>query len=280
MLYHQDEPVGSSNVFAQWCVMADAKQHQIPVILGGQGGDETLCGYQKYRYFYLWHLFRNRDPRFFRESILSPLNGTRSHWTVADASRYLPSVFRRPFSIAERICVPGFGRESRAFQPALGSGGSIAERQKADLVYASLPSLLHYEDRNSMAHSVESRLPFLDYKLVEFTVNCSPSLKLRDGWSKWILREALEGTLPDTVRLRKTKLGFDTPQATWMRQGLQNGHRDLCQMPRLRMERFLCAKKLARESSKFLRAEPGALQAEPLFRAICLELWAGVHAVS
>lgn len=280
MLYHQDEPVGSSNVFAQWCVMADAKQHQIPVILGGQGGDETLCGYQKYRYFYLWHLLRNADPKLFRESMLWTRNGTRSHWTLADASRYFPSALQRPFSVAERVCVPGFGQQSRAPRPALGSGGSIAERQKADLVYASLPSLLHYEDRNSMAHSVESRLPFLDYRLVEFTVNCSPSLKLRDGWSKWILRKALEGTLPDAVRLRKTKLGFDTPQTTWMRQGLQNGHREMWKVPSLRMERFLSPKKLAHESAKFLRAEPGALRAEPLFRAMCLELWAGVHQVS
>ncbi|MGO9589673.1 MAG: asparagine synthase (glutamine-hydrolyzing) [Candidatus Acidiferrales bacterium] len=280
MLYHQDEPVGSSNVFAQWCVMADAKQHGIPVILGGQGGDETLCGYQKYRYFYLWHLFRSRDPRLFRESVLWARNGTRSHWTLEGASRYFPPAARRPFSLAERVCVPEFGRDSAAPQPELGAGRSIAERQKADLVYASLPSLLHYEDRNSMAHSVESRLPFLDYKLVEFVVNCSPSLKLRDGWSKWILRKALEGTLPDSVRFRKTKLGFDTPQTAWMRHGLQNGHRDVWQAPRLRMERFLSAKKLAHESSKFLRAEPRALQAEALFRAICLELWARVHSVS
>ncbi len=280
MLYHQDEPVGSSNVFAQWCVMAEAKQHGIPVILGGQGGDESLCGYQKYRYFYLWHLLRNRDARLFREAMLWARNGTRSHWTLGDASRYFPAAMRGPFSLTERVCVPEFSRQTTASRPKLGAGGSIAERQKADLVYASLPSLLHYEDRNSMAHSVESRLPFLDYKLVEFAVNCPPSLKLRDGWSKWILRKALEGTLPDSVRLRRTKLGFDTPQARWMRQGLQNGHRDVWQAPGLRMGRFLSAEKLAHESSKFLGAEPHALQAEALFRAICLELWARVHSVS
>ena len=70
MLYHQDEPVPSTNVFAQWCVMADAKANGIPVLLGGQGGDEVLCGYQKYRYFYLWHLLQRGDPQFVRESIL------------------------------------------------------------------------------------------------------------------------------------------------------------------------------------------------------------------
>jgi asparagine synthase (glutamine-hydrolysing) len=280
MLYHQDEPVGSPNVFAQWCVMAEANRHGIPVILGGQGGDETLCGYQKYRYFYLWHLLRSHDPRFFRESILWARNGTRSYWSLAEASRYFPSTVRRSFSLLKRIGNPDFYAAAPSARPPLGAAESVAERQKADLQYASLPALLHYEDRNSMAHSVESRLPFLDYQLAEFAVNCPPSLKLHDGWSKWILRQALEGTLPDSVRLRKTKLGFDTPQAAWIRQGLANGHGDVLDMPRLRMERFLSPKKLAREGKKFLRQESGALEPEPFFRAICLELWARVYSVS
>lgn len=279
MLYHQDEPVGSSNVFAQWCVMAEAKRHGIPVILGGQGGDETLCGYQKYRYFYLWHLARSGDAAFFRESLLWRRNGTRSFWTIADASRYFPPLLRRPFSLMRRICAPELRRDDNS-SPSLGASRTIAERQKTDLIYTSIPALLHYEDRNSMAHSIESRLPFLDYRLAEFAVNCPPSFKLHDGWSKWILREALRGTVPEDIRLRKTKLGFDTPQTTWLLHGLQNGHRDVLEPRRLRMDRFLDGKKLAREAGSFLRREPGSLRAEPLFRAICLELWARVHDAS
>ena len=131
-----------------------------------------------------------------------------------------------------------------------------------------------------MAHSVESRLPFLDYKLAEFAVNCPTSMKMHDGWSKWVMRVALEGTLPDKIRLRKTKLGFSTPEPAWMRLGLQNGHRKDWDSPKFRMERFLSGTTLASECDKFLRGAPRSLPANWLFRAIELELWAGVHQVS
>jgi asparagine synthase (glutamine-hydrolysing) len=280
ILYHQDEPLGSGGVFAQWCVMAEASKHRTPVILGGQGGDETLCGYQKYCYFYLWHLLRDGNPRFLRESVLWARNHTRSFWALADANRYFPSVIRRSFSPTERLCTAEFRKESSQLQSGLGVSASIAERQKADITRVSLPGMLHAEDRNSMAHSVESRLPFLDYKLVEFVVNCPPSVKMRDGWSKWILRHSQSGTLPEKIRLRKTKLGFNTPEEKWVRHGLQNGHRYIWDTPRLRMARFLDGASLARESQKFLNNAVGAVAPNWLLRSMELELWACVHSVS
>lgn len=280
ILFHQDEPLGSTGAFAQWCVMAEARAHGIPVVLGGQGGDEILCGYQKYRYFYLWHLLRHGNPRFFRETMMSARNGTRSYWTFGSATRYFPPTIRRRFSLTERLCTPEFRNECRALQSGLGATASVAERQKADLTSVSIPAMLHSEDRNSMAHSVESRLPFLDYKLAEFAVNCPASMKMHDGWSKWILRIALEGTLPEEIRLRKTKLGFSTPEPRWMRLGLQNGHRKDWDTPKLRMERFISSGTLAAECNRFLRKASRSLPANWLFRAIELELWARVHAVS
>jgi asparagine synthase (glutamine-hydrolysing) len=280
IVYHHDEPVGSPSVFAQWSVMQDARAHSVPVVLGGQGGDEILCGYQKYRYFYLWHLFRHADPKFLRELLMCTRNGTSSYWTMGSLSRYLPKVFHRRFSLAQRICSPEFQEQARRPIAELGAAASIAERQKTDLLFSSIPALLRHEDRNAMAHSVESRLPFLDYELAQFAVNCPPSLKLRDGWSKWLLRHATADTLPDKVRLRKTKLGFNTPDAEWMRLGLQNGQRKLWDTPDLKMARFLKARTFAQECRKFLQAAPGALPANSIFRAISLELWARVHCVS
>lgn len=280
ILFHQDEPLGSTGAFAQWCVMKDAKAKGVPVLLGGQGGDEILCGYQKYRYFYLWHLLKRGDPRFLRESVMFTRNGTRSHWTFGSVTRYLPSFLRRRYSLTERICNPQFREESRDVAAGLGATGSLTERQKTDLTYASIPAMLHAEDRNSMAHSVESRLPFLDYKLVEFAVNCPASFKMQDGWSKWILRAALKGTLPDKIRLRKTKLGFSTPEPAWVRVGLQNGHRSEWDNSPFRMERFIAADKLRNECGAFLRDSAGALPANWLYRAIELELWANVHSVA
>jgi len=278
--YHQDEPLLSTGSFPQWCVMADAKAHHVPVLLGGQGGDEALCGYQKYRYFYFWELMRNADPALIGELAAWARNGTSFHFSIGSASRYLPGVFRNPFSMTERVGQADFHNSFRRASSGLGVHRTLADRQKTDLTYSSLPTLLHHEDRISMAHSIETRLPFLDYKLVEFAVNCAPSLKLRDGWSKWILRNAMVGTLPEKIRLRKSKLGFDTPDREWVRLGLNNGQRAVWEAPNLRMERFLDPQKLSHECQKFLRRTPAALSSDLIFRAVSLELWAQVFQVS
>lgn len=280
MAFHHDEPLGSGSTFSQWSIMADARKHGVPVVLCGQGADEILCGYQKYRYFYLWHLLRHGDSKLVRELLLWSRNGTKSSGKLTDVLRYMPAVFRQPFSPVRRYCTPEFRNTFRSNDSKLGAAKSIAARQKVDLTYSSIPGMLRHEERNSMAHSVESRLPFLDYQLVEFAVNCPPSFKLRDGWSKWMLRNAMKDVLPEQIRLRKTKLGFDAPDDEWVRLGLQNGHRGLWESSKLRMERFLDAPSLARECAKFFRGATSALPASSIFRAVSLELWAQVHRVS
>jgi asparagine synthase (glutamine-hydrolysing) len=280
MVSHHDEPLGAARTFSQWRLMRSARQKGIPVILGGQGGDEALCGYQKYRFFYFWQLLRDGNPKLIREVLMWLRYGTSTHGRLAAATRYLPATLRKPFSPAERLCNGEFRRDVNFSGAKPGGGGSIAERQKIDLTYSGLPAFLRHEDRNSMAHSVESRHPFLDYRLVEFAVSCPPDFKLRDGWNKSLLRDAMKGILPEKVRLRKTKLGFDAPDASWMRIGLQNGHRDLWDTPKLRMERFLHGPNLARECRKFLSGAASALPANSLFLAVSLELWARVLNVS
>lgn len=280
MIYHQDEPVGSPGIYPQWCVMADARQHGVPVILGGQGGDEALCGYQKYQFFYWWHLLRRGNPLFLLEPLLWIRQGTSSSWALPAIARYLPGPFCKPFSLTGRIGTEESRKISRCARPSLGSGRTLAERQKTDLIYSSIPALLHHEDRASMAHSIESRLPFLDYRLVEFLLRCPPSLKLRNGWSKWLLRSALVGTLPETIRLRRTKLGFNTPEKSWMHLGLQNGYRSLWDTSNLRMNRFIDASKFRQECTALISNSPQALSPGALFRAISLETWAHVHAVN
>src|SRR5262249_52782335 len=218
MIYHQDEPVGSPAAYPQWCVMAESRAKNVPVILGGQGGDESLCGYQKYHFFYLWHLLTHANPRLFRESYFWLKQGTKSYGNPGSVLRYLPSAFSGKFSVTRRVGTSVLTEQVRSSRPQIGLAGSIAERQKIDLTYSSIPALLHHEDRASMAHSVESRLPFLDYRLVEFSLRCRTSLKLRDGWSKWLLRRSLANVLPDKIRLRRTKLGFNTPEQKWLQQ--------------------------------------------------------------
>jgi asparagine synthase (glutamine-hydrolysing) len=178
-----------------------------------------------------------------------------------------------------RVGSAPFQGDFQDHRSGLGAPNGIVERQKTDLIHTSVPILLHSEDRNSMAHSIESRLPFLDYKLIEFAVNCPTALKLRDGWSKWILRSALAGTLPDKIRLRKTKLGFNTPERDWVVAGLRNGHRNLWEGTKLRAERFLSPERLSKECRSFVLGDPFSLPSGLLFRAISLELWARVFSV-
>jgi asparagine synthase (glutamine-hydrolysing) len=97
---------------------------------------------------------------------------------------------------------------------------TVAERQVLDIERGGLPTLLRYEDRNSMANSIESRVPFLDHLLVEWAVRLPTGLKLRDGYGKWILRQAAEGLVPPAVLNPRGKRGFDVDGAAWMGAGL------------------------------------------------------------
>src|SRR5262249_42713471 len=100
------------------------------------------------------------------------------------------------------------------------SGGtSLPARQIADLDRFSVPNLTHYEDRNSMAFALEIRLPFLDYRLADFALSIPAGQKIRNGWSKYILRWAFP-ELPAAVRWRRDKQGFILPEACWLRNEL------------------------------------------------------------
>jgi asparagine synthase (glutamine-hydrolysing) len=83
---------------------------------------------------------------------------------------------------------------------------------------AHLPMLLHWEDRNSMAHSIEARVPFLDYRLVEFLLGLPDRYKIRDGLTKAVLRQGLQGTVPAPILQRQDKMGFVTPEEVWIKQ--------------------------------------------------------------
>jgi asparagine synthase (glutamine-hydrolysing) len=97
----------------------------------------------------------------------------------------------------------------------------------AQLTALSLPMLLRFEDRDSMAHSIEARLPFLDYRLVEFCLGLPEEFKLSGGWTKRVLRQGMRGRLPDRVRERRDKLGFATAEEVWMRERNRAGFQRL-----------------------------------------------------
>jgi len=210
-LWHQEEPIGGSGAYAQYCVARLAREHGIKVLLDGQGADEQLAGYRKFILVYLRQLIKNRKfLTALREGFAffsSPeiLRTSR----LVDGKRYL---FNSTSEVAQLW--PGSRQPDRP--SALSLGNSLGRRLEADLTRFSLPVLLRYEDRNTMAFGVESRVPFLDHTFVEWLAALPADMRLARGWTKFILRNALVGVLPERVRQRKSKLGFLTPEPLWL----------------------------------------------------------------
>ena len=220
---HQEEPVAGTSPFAQWKVMELAAKEKVTVLLDGQGADEVIGGYPSPSFGYRYaELARHAD--FFR------LGGElaafrRTHGTIAPALRYLGAAVMSPSTRAS-IRARYFG--SDALMPdawhylrADNGNGHRAPRSLRESLYeqatlTSLPSLLRYADRNSMAFSRESRLPFLDHRLVEFVFTLPADRLVSRGRTKVVLRDAMTGIVPGAVLNRTDKVGFATPERDWM----------------------------------------------------------------
>ncbi len=230
LAWHQDEPFGSTSIYAQWCVCRLARDRGVLVMLDGQGADEALGGYHGYFGPHLAGLLRRgRWGEFRREAAAA--RALHGHSRVLQAQLVTDALL--PAAVSDLLRRAG-GRTVRApahldlarlgarpaapLAPALDFRAPIRSLGLAQLTALNLPMLLHYEDRNAMAHGVEARLPFLDHRLVEFGLGLPEEFKLAGGWTKRVLREAMRDRLPEPVRLRRDKLGFATAEEVWMRE--------------------------------------------------------------
>ncbi len=222
VIWHNDEPIPSFSVIAHYLLMEKSYENNIKVILSGQGADELLGGYQKYYIYYIIELLKSKKYlKFLLESFNYIFNsGLIKQFSLKEANRYLPSFLKRKIKKTDYRTKSLKELDSKVEK--LNKVVSVKERQIMDLMKYSVPVLTHYEDRMSMAYSREIRLPFLDFRLVEYTMSLPLSLKMRKGWTKWILRKAFEGKLPNEIVWRKDKKGFTTPQEKWFREDLKN----------------------------------------------------------
>ena len=209
-------------MFAQWEVMKKAHESGIKVLLDGQGADETLGGYSIFAGVYLLGLVKQlKFGSFFSESRM--LAGNRSVNTYKEIGRaafhHLPRFLQTGIHKKERLSAgfvsPGFASHMENHSTPVNMGRSYLEMSLQSTRYG-LQDLLRYEDRNSMAFSIESRVPFLDHRLVEYTLALPEREKIHRGWTKYILRRAMSQRLPEEVVWRKDKKGFVTPQSKWM----------------------------------------------------------------
>ena len=211
----QEEPFNRPGTYAQWVLMRAIKADGLKVMLDGEGGDEVLCGYAKYVYLNLIELARKRRLLRLAGAGVGVLrHGGRHLLNVKDARRYLPQSWWLERN-RQRFFEPSFlAKHAKA-----GDGypyGDVVDQQILDLSEVSIPVLLRYEDKNSMCHSIESRVPFLDHRLVEFCLSIPTEYKLVGGLSKRILRDAMGDCLPEKVRRRKSKLGFGGSWHLWI----------------------------------------------------------------
>jgi asparagine synthase (glutamine-hydrolysing) len=220
LFWHQEEPFTSASVYAQWNVMRLAKQNGVTVLLDGQGADEMLAGYHSYfneitddllssfnlTGYLKWRrdclalhgvvpgafgrVLRQKMPKGLKRLVKNGLRETQTLPRVEPPNPVYPHEFRKLSSL-RKILWWNTTREG-------------------------LVELLRYADRNSMAHSREVRLPFLDHNLVEFVFKLPDRFLVRDGWTKWILREAFRDFVPPEISNRVDKLGYMPPQERWL----------------------------------------------------------------
>jgi asparagine synthase (glutamine-hydrolysing) len=204
----QDAPFFGYSVIAQFAVCRAAREDGVKVLLGGQGGDEVFMGYHKFRLFRARELAAHGD--WFGAAGMA-WQGLRA----VGASSFTLQALRRGvgrYGFGERAVGRLRSHVRPGSVPAMGYRPTepLWRRQARDVTALSLPTLLRYEDRNSMAHGVESRHPFMDYRVVELGLALPESVKLRDGVGKWILREAMADGLIPQVKAARGKRGFDS----------------------------------------------------------------------
>jgi asparagine synthase (glutamine-hydrolysing) len=225
MSYHLDVPSNWSSDISQYYVMELASKHKMKVLLDGQGSDEFLGGYLHSFYRLLGEDMKNfQFGKMFRD--LSHHSRLRGFGAVKSADVVLKSGMSALMTEHQLYATEYYNFLPQMLKSKNGSVPFHLEKKfdnKLDnffyhlLFHSMLPSLLHFEDRNSMAFSIESRVPFLDHRLVEFGFTLNNEDRIHDGTTKYILRESVKDIIPASVYERKDKKGFSTPGEKWLR---------------------------------------------------------------
>ena len=206
-VWYQEEPTIASAPYAYYSVYRVASEH-VKVMLSGNGGDELLAGYIPYFRAYLTSALAQRQYVAGAREIIKG-------WDLY--KKYLGEIVRTR--------IPG--RKSNAISPRelMTQGASLNfeahknlnERLASDVLQYSTPDLLRYEDKNSMAFSIEARVPFLDHEMVEFIFSLPIDQKIKGGWNRAVYRNAMKGRMPEKIRTRRSKIGFTNPDIQWMK---------------------------------------------------------------
>jgi asparagine synthase (glutamine-hydrolysing) len=228
LIYFQDIPLATTSTYAQSRVMRAAHEQGISILIDGQGGDELYAGYQTFYYSYFNQLFTSFQWRIFSKELRSlenspvTLKELCAVFLKINLSKF-PAKIRASLSkkwkSETNLISPEFLRYNAKKVQFHGEfrSDSLNERLKSYCTETYLKGLLRWEDRCSMHYSIESRTPFSDdINLITSAFVFPANYKIKNGWSKYILRESIKGLVPESIRLRTDKKGFSIPQNKWL----------------------------------------------------------------
>ena len=221
VVFTQEEPFAYMDVFMQYFIMREAKKQGCTVMLDGQGGDETLLGYGKY-YPSVYYSILKKDGII--SAIKSVLNSRKNNakmklsWIIKYTIGSFWSSLRKLYLKYNTNFLFRYRNNFKILDKISESYFDVKKLQILEIYSTNLPLLLRYEDKNSMRHSIETRLPFIDFKTLETALSINIKYKIKNGWSKFILRKSINGILPNEVIWRKNKLGFNPPEKSWFNE--------------------------------------------------------------
>jgi len=290
VVYHLDTPVAGPGSFSQYMVSALAARHR-KVVLGGQGGDEIFGGYTRYLVAYFEQCIKgaidgtmnsgkfvvtyesiipnltslkNYKPmirEFWKDGLFDP-SYTRYYKLINRAPQMEDCIYKErlgdydPYTSYEKIFIAeNVGKDS------------LLDRMTHFDFKTLLPALLQVEDRISMAHGIESRVPFLDKDLVEFAATIPANVKMKDGNLKYILRESMRGYVPEMIMNRKDKMGFPTPFAKWAKRETRDYILDILSSHKAKQRDFV------NNAMVMQKIDTEGSFARNLWGFFCLELW-------
>ncbi len=229
LVYSQDVPVWSSSTYAQYRVMRLIPEKGVKVVLDGQGGDEMFAGYQQYYYQHWMDLLNNRRYGKLRQALDHNLRGNTGYLLRSWLKQFLFT--KLPTNLRENIYKRLYP-EYRYLHPDIwatyksrlellhpGPSKNLNQNLVDQFSQTLLKNLLKCEDRCSMRFSVESRTPFADdLPLIEYIFQIPSTYKIHGDRTKYLLREAMTGILPEKIRTRSDKMGYVTPNNQWLRE--------------------------------------------------------------
>ncbi|MFH1721003.1 MAG: asparagine synthase C-terminal domain-containing protein, partial [Candidatus Altiarchaeota archaeon] len=283
-IYAQEEPLGHTSFFAQWMVMKLAHEKNAKVLLDGQGADELLGGYLYLFGYYFYELLRKGRLLKLVNEIIKYYKIHRNPFGILMFLFLLvPKPFQRQISrhvnvgsgittrnwISKKF-IRGYEGKS-SFLSDFIDAKSLNEALLNHILY-KLEHLLRCEDKSSMAYSIETRLPFLDYRLVDFMFKLPSNRKIDNGATKVILREAMKGVIPETIVNRTSKFGFETREEDWFRkEAFKKLIIDLVDSESFRKRPYYDLPELKIELQEFFKGRKQV--SRTIWKWINLELW-------